>query len=136
MFKAIKQTKKKAQKAYLAACCGVFTTMTMSSAYAQDASQGLGYVREQGANQLAFLVNFFLILAFAIGIVFIVIGGMKIPKLAKQQLPDDEKKDVYMKIGTGALLLLIPLVIAVTTGILGGSAEGAAEAAQGVDWGL
>src|SRR5690554_3348661 len=107
--------------------------------HAQDAdpNKGAEYLVQQGGTQLSFFVQFFLILGFAVGVIFIVIGGLGIPKIVKQQATEEDKKGVFIKMLTGAVLIVVPILIAFLTGILGGSEGSSAEAAREIStWGL
>ena len=115
----------------------ILTAALSTSAFAQDGpAGGMEYLKEQGGSQVSAAAYFFLILAFGAGVIFIVLGSMGIPKMSKQQATDEEKKGVFTKLGAGALLLITPIVIAFLTGIFGGTADSAASATQGLDWGI
>lgn len=112
-------------------------TSPLYAMQAVDPNKGAEYLVQQGGAQLSFFVQFFLILGFAVGVIFIVIGGLGIPKIVKQQATEEDKKGVFIKMLTGAVLIVVPILIAFLTGILGGSEASSAEAAREIStWGL
>lgn len=123
--------KNKLLKMYVAA---IASMTVMSNAVAQDASTGFAWAREQTETQATAFVGMMLTLAFAYGVTAIILGVINLRKMGKDQLPDDKKSVTWFLLISGAAATIIPLILAFTTGILGGG-ESAAEAVD-LDWGL
>ncbi len=111
----------------------MISTLLVSPLYAQDG--GMSDLKEQASEQGGAFVQTILILVFAAGVVFLVLGVIGIRKINKEQMPDDKKSGVWFNMIVGILATAIPFILALGQGILGVTGE-EAPATQDTDWGL